>query len=105
MLSIARALVTMISGGSITMVDYDGALKQIFGLRPWILIIAIVAFIIVFLIEKYTLFGRYTRLVGGEENVACLLYTSSWMSIYPKIIRLLCSMMIHSIEYAQKAGR
>ncbi|WP_282924191.1 ABC transporter permease [Mediterraneibacter massiliensis] len=72
MLSIARALVTMISGGSITMVDYDGALKQIFGLRPWILIIAIVAFIIVFLIEKYTLFGRYTRLVGGEENVARL---------------------------------
>lgn len=34
MLSIARALVTMISGGSITMVDYNGAIKQVFGLRP-----------------------------------------------------------------------
>lgn len=72
MLSIARALVTMISHGSITMVDYNGVIKQVFGLRPWILIIAIVAFGIVFLIERYTLFGRYTRLVGGEENVARL---------------------------------
>ena len=72
MLSIARALVTMISGGSITMVDYNGAIKQVFGLRPWILIIAIAAFAVVFLIERFTLFGRYTRLVGGEENVARL---------------------------------
>ncbi|EGB94505.1 ABC transporter permease [Clostridium sp. D5] len=72
MLSIARALVTMISGGSITMVDYNGAIKQVFGLRPWILIIAIAAFVIVFIIERFTLFGRYTRLVGGEENVARL---------------------------------
>ena len=72
LLSIARALVTMISGGSITMVDYNGAIKQVFGLRPWILIIAIAAFAVVFLIERFTLFGRYTRLVGGEENVARL---------------------------------
>lgn len=72
MLSIARALVTMISGGSITMVDYNGAIKQVFGLRPWILIIAIAAFAVVFLIERFTLFGRYTRLVGGEENVSRL---------------------------------
>ena len=72
MLSIARALVTMNSGGSITMVDYNGAIKQVFGLRPWILIIAIAAFAVVFLIERFTLFGRYTRLVGGEENVARL---------------------------------
>ena len=62
MLSIARALVTMISGGSITMVDYNGAIKQVFGLRPWILIIAIAAFAVVFLIERFTLFGyiRYS---------------------------------------------
>ena len=72
MLSIARALVTMISGGSITMVDYNGAIIQVFGLRPWIVIIAIAAFAVVFLIERFTLFGRYTRLVGGEENVARL---------------------------------
>lgn len=72
MLSMARAMVTMISGGSITMIDYDGPLKQIFGLRPWVLVIAIAAFLIVFFIEHYTLFGRYTRLVGGAENVAKL---------------------------------
>lgn len=72
MLSIARATVTMLSGGSITMIDYDGPIKQIFGLRPWVLIITAVIFIIVFFIEKYTLFGRYTRLVGGNENVAKL---------------------------------
>lgn len=72
MLSIARALVTMISGGSITMIDYNGPIKQIFGLRPWILVIAGALFVIVLLIEKFTLFGRYTRLVGGNENVAKL---------------------------------
>ncbi len=71
-LSVARALVTMLSGGSITMIDYNGAIKQIFGLRPWIIIIALGAFGIVWLIERYTLFGRYTRLVGGDENVARL---------------------------------
>lgn len=72
MLSIARALVTMVSGGSITMIDYNGPIKQIFGLRPWILVISVALFIIVLLIEKFTLFGRYTRLVGGNENVAKL---------------------------------
>lgn len=72
MLSIARALVTMVSGGSITMIDYNGKIKQIFGLRPWILIIAIGLFVIVWVVEKYTLFGRFTRLVGGDENVARL---------------------------------
>lgn len=71
-LSIARALVTMISGGTITMIDYNGSIKQIFGLRPWILVIAIGLFVIVWIIEKYTLFGRRTRLVGGDENVARL---------------------------------
>lgn len=72
MLSIARSMVNMISGGKITMIDYNGAIKQIFGLRPWILVIAAAAFLVVFLIERYTLFGRYTRLIGGEENVARL---------------------------------
>ncbi|MEZ3436107.1 MAG: ABC transporter permease [Lachnospiraceae bacterium] len=72
MLSIARALVTMVSGGSITMIDYNGKIKQIFGLRPWILIIAIGLFVIVWVVEKFTLFGRFTRLVGGDENVARL---------------------------------
>lgn len=72
MLSMARAMVTIISGGSITMIDYDGPIKQIFGLRPWVLIIALTAFVVVFFIEKFTLFGRYTRLVGGAENVAKL---------------------------------
>lgn len=72
MLSIARALVTMVSGGSITMIDYNGKIKQIFGLRPWILIIAIGLFATVWVVEKFTLFGRFTRLVGGDENVARL---------------------------------
>ncbi len=72
MLSMARAMVTIISGGSITMIDFNGPIKQIFGLRPWVLVIALVAFAIVLFIEKFTLFGRYTRLVGGAENVAKL---------------------------------
>ncbi|MCH3972949.1 MAG: ABC transporter permease [Oscillospiraceae bacterium] len=72
MLSIARAVVTMISGGSITMINFNSPFKQIFGQRPWMLIIAAAAFVIVYIIERYTLFGRYTRLVGGDETVARL---------------------------------
>lgn len=72
MLSIARATVTMISEGTITMIAFDSPFKQFFGQRPWLLIIGIVAFIIVWLIERYTLFGRYTRLIGGDETVARL---------------------------------
>lgn len=71
-LSIARAVVTMISGGTITMIPFDSPFKKIFGLRPWMLIIGFGIFIIVYLIERFTLFGRYTRLVGGDETVARL---------------------------------
>lgn len=72
MLSISRAVVTMISSGTITMIPFESPFKQFIGLRPWILIIGVVAFVIVWLIERYTLFGRYTRLIGGEETVAKL---------------------------------
>ncbi len=70
MLSIARAIVTMISSGTITMIAYESPFKQIFGLRPGILIIGGSLFVICLIIEKYTLFGRYTRLIGGDEVVA-----------------------------------
>ena len=71
-LSIARAVVTMVSHGTITMIPFDSPFKSIFGLRPWMLIIGFGIFIIVYLIEHFTLFGRYTRLVGGDETVARL---------------------------------
>lgn len=71
-LSIARAIVTMVSGGTITMIDFDSPFKHIFGLRPWILILGGVIFVIALLVEKFTLFGRYTKLVGGDETVARL---------------------------------
>jgi len=70
MLSIARAVVTSISLGTITMLPYDSPFKRIFGLRPDILIIGLILFLVALLIEKYTLFGRYTRLIGGDEVVA-----------------------------------
>ncbi len=70
MLSIARAVVTRISLGTITMLPYDSPFKRIFGLRPDILIIGLILFLVALLIEKYTLFGRYTRLIGGDEVVA-----------------------------------
>lgn len=72
MLSIARAIVTMVSGGAITMIPFDSPLKQVFGLEPWLIIIGLGLFVIVWLIERYTLFGRYTRLIGGDEVVAKL---------------------------------
>ena len=82
MLSIARAVVTMISGGAITMVDYDGPIKQIFGLRPRFLIVTFLAFFVTILVEKYMLFGRYTRLIGGNENVARLSGVNvRWMKV------------------------
>lgn len=71
-LSIARAVVTMISSGTITMIPFDSPFKKYFGLKPWIIILGLVMFIIVWLIERYTLFGRYTRLIGGDERVAKL---------------------------------
>jgi len=70
MLSIARAVVTRISLGTITMLPYDSPFKRIFGLRLDILIIGLILFLVALLIEKYTLFGRYTRLIGGDEVVA-----------------------------------
>jgi len=70
MLSIARSIVTMISSGTITMLPYDSPFKSIFGLRPGILIVGGSLFLICLIIEKFTLFGRYTRLIGGDENVA-----------------------------------
>jgi ribose transport system permease protein len=72
MLSIARAVVTMISSGTITMLPYDSPFKKIFGLRPSILIVGFALFVFALIIEKYTLFGRYTRLIGGDEIVARL---------------------------------
>ena len=72
MLSIARATVTMMSGGTITMIPFDSPFKQLLGMRPWILIIGVLVFLIAWLIERFTLFGRYTRLVGGNETVARL---------------------------------
>lgn len=70
MLSIARALVTMTSSGKVIMIPYDSPFKRVFGLSPWMLGLGL--FVIVWLIERYTLFGRYTRLIGGEETVAKL---------------------------------
>ncbi len=71
-LSIARAVVTMVSSGTITMIPFDSTFKKYLGLKPWFLIIGLALFIIVWLIERYTLFGRYTRLIGGDETVARL---------------------------------
>ncbi len=72
MLSIARAVVTMISGGTVIMIPFESPFKQYIGLQPWLVIIGIAAFVIVLIIERYTLFGRYTRLIGGDETVAKL---------------------------------
>ena len=71
-LSIARASATMISGGTNTSIPFTSSLKIYLGLKPWILIIGFGDFFICLLIEKFTLFGRYTKLVGGDEIVAKL---------------------------------
>jgi len=71
-LSIGRASATLLSGGINTSIPYDSPYKTIFGLRPWILIIGFGIFVITLLIERFTVFGRYTKLVGADETVARL---------------------------------
>lgn len=71
-LSIARAAATLISSGTNTSIPYDSAFKSILGLRPGLLIVGFGMFIICLIIDKFTVFGRYTKLVGGDETVAKL---------------------------------
>ena len=72
MLSIARATVTMVSGGKITMIPFESPFVKYLGARPWILILGLLIFLVIWMIERFTLFGRYTRLIGGDETVARL---------------------------------
>ncbi|MHB8279923.1 MAG: ABC transporter permease [Candidatus Humimicrobiaceae bacterium] len=71
MLSIARALSIIYSKGSVVMIPFESTFKKL-GLSPWIIFIGIFFFIIVFILHKFTIFGRYTRMIGGDENVAIL---------------------------------
>ncbi len=71
-LSIARACATLLSGGVNTSVPYSSPFKTIFGLRPWTLFIGFGIFFFCLFLEKYTVFGRFTKLTGGDEVVAQL---------------------------------
>lgn len=72
MLSVARAVTIIFTSGTVIMVEFESALKTIFGLSPWMLIVAALAAILGWVLQKYTIFGRYTMMIGGDETVARL---------------------------------
>ncbi len=72
MLSAARAVTILFTGGTVVMIEFDSGLKQIFGLSPWMLIVAAFAAVIAWVAQKYTIFGRYMYMIGGDETVARL---------------------------------
>jgi ribose/xylose/arabinose/galactoside ABC-type transport system permease subunit len=62
----------LFTGGTVVMIEFDSGLKQIFGLSPWMLIVAAFAAVIAWVAQKYTIFGRYMYMIGGDETVARL---------------------------------
>ena len=71
MMSIARALAEIYSKGSVVMIPEESGLKTI-GKSPTLIIIAVAFFVLSYILQKYTVFGRYVRMIGGDENVANL---------------------------------
>lgn len=71
MLSIARAITILFSGGSVVMIPFESVFKQ-FGLTPWMLVIGAVLALAGWVLQRFTIFGRYTLMIGGDETVARL---------------------------------
>ncbi len=71
MLSIARSLTVIYTGGAVVMIPFESLYKKI-GLYPWILIIGLVFIAIAYILQRFTIFGRYTKMIGGDETVAKL---------------------------------
>jgi len=74
-LSLFRGLTLIYTKGSTIIIRNDsfrefgrGTFFQI----PYIILVSFVIFFITFLILRYTVFGRYTRAIGGNERVALL---------------------------------
>ena len=70
-MSIVRALCIIYSEGSVIMIPFDSAFKQM-GVTPWIIIIGVVFYVIALILQKLTVFGRYIKMIGGDENVAIM---------------------------------
>ncbi|MDD5018169.1 MAG: ABC transporter permease [Eubacteriales bacterium] len=90
MLSIARALCIIVTDGSIIMIPFDSGIKQM-ALMPWILVCGVVVFALTYILLNYTVFGRYTRMIGGDERVAVM--TGIKVKKYKIMIFTLCSML------------
>ena len=90
MLSIARALCIIVTEGTIIMVPFESGLKQM-ALIPWILVSGVVVFVITYILLNYTVFGRYTRMIGGDERVAVM--TGIKVKKYKVIIYTLCGLL------------
>lgn len=69
MLSVARGLTIVVSGSRSEPVS--GALAWM-GIAPGIYIVLGCAFVVAFVLMNGTIFGRYTRSLGGEERVSAL---------------------------------
>jgi ribose/xylose/arabinose/galactoside ABC-type transport system permease subunit len=70
-MSIVRALAVIYSQGSVIMVPFESAFKQM-GVTPGIIIIGVIFYVLAFVLQKLTVFGRYIKMIGGDENVAIM---------------------------------
>lgn len=71
MLSMARSVTVLYSGGTVVMIPFDSVLKK-FGLSPWMLILALIITVAGWILQRFTIFGRYALMIGGDERVALL---------------------------------
>ena len=90
MLSIARALCIIVTQGTIIMIPFESGMKQM-ALMPWILVCGVIVFAITYILLNYTVFGRYTRMIGGDERVAVM--TGIKVKKYKIMIFVLCSVL------------
>jgi ribose/xylose/arabinose/galactoside ABC-type transport system permease subunit len=88
MLSIARALCIIYTQGSVIMIPFESGVKQL-ALMPWIVIVGAVVFAVTYVLLNFTVFGRYTRMIGGDETVAVM--TGIKVKKYKILIFVLCS--------------
>ena len=89
-LSIARALCIIVTDGTIIMIPFESGLKKM-AMMPWILLSGVVVFAITYILLNHTVFGRYTRMIGGDERVAVM--TGIKVKKYKIMIYTLCGIL------------
>lgn len=86
-MAIARALCTVYTKGVIIPIPLNSPLKML-GIEPWLFIVSILIITALYVIFRFTVFGRYTRMIGGNEAVARL--SGINVTIHKMLVFMLC---------------